>query len=879
MSYIPSNVADKTVTGSLTTLGNTVVTAVAGYKSCGIVISGTWTGTLVWEISSDNGVTWGSSSVRGMSVAGAGGGNAFPSMFSSITANGNYKSNSMGGITNVRVRASSVMTGTVSVTITLTESPHLFTFTSSEIVQNVVLSQYNNSTDNIAGAAQFVGIGETTLGIAGIQVNFISDKTCRIQVQQSMDNLTGHWDISDEFTSVPDVGDSRTFQATGSYFRIVVTNATNTITGYLRLQTALCPIIEVIPRTLSQNGNLKVSIEESTNVLKDYIINDQFSNSYLDEYRWYRDGRSGGAVTPATAYVSIATTTNSASFAQLDSKKMIAPSVDAELDFVGELTMDQVTGLINNTRRFGLLSSGETDGVCYELVDGILYASTRSNGVSTRYNINGFKVATGIQARYRIEVSSSIIIWTINDIVVLRVSGDSVAFPVFYNRNFRVSFSNTNSGVVGNTSYINLTYVSLYTMIVGAMRLQGDEGNHVNVSIDGYLRQKGYGSIIFSELFPDNTLDTTNKWLEAIVTGGSKSLAGSLLTLSVTTANGASITETARQSVLTAAGQSMSRTMMVLNLGTVFDANNRREWGVKTGTNGFFFRQSGNTTYAVALNAGSEQTIVLPAMTDGRIHVCEIVRTGLTDVWFYVDHQNVGAIHGALVALTGSKYDTAYLANYNVGISANPISMVVSAHAVIEDSSQSINIIGTDPNGLKRFVAVDVNGALQTSQSGDVFPSTTESNEAVKLREYTFAFQQNLASAATEYPIFYIRNPLGSGKRMFIREIRSVNITAARVCLTRVYHTPTVTGNGTGQTPVSMNIGGGAGAAVILLNTIPTVTGNGTLISTIAASDQPGVLDYKWGLILNPNSFMLITCQGSSNNTIIALDIIWSEAV
>ena len=50
-----------------------------------------------------------------------------------------------------------------------------------------------------------------------------------------------------EFTTIPGVGDSRTFQATGSYFRVVVTNVTGTVTTYLRLQTAMCPIVEALP--------------------------------------------------------------------------------------------------------------------------------------------------------------------------------------------------------------------------------------------------------------------------------------------------------------------------------------------------------------------------------------------------------------------------------------------------------------------------------------------------------------------------------------------------------------------------------------------------------------------------------------------------------
>lgn len=52
-------------------------------------------------------------------------------------------------------------------------------------------------------------------------------------------------------------------QAVGSYFRIKVVNLWTIPTTYMRLSVALCPIVEALPRALTEQGNLKVCIREN----------------------------------------------------------------------------------------------------------------------------------------------------------------------------------------------------------------------------------------------------------------------------------------------------------------------------------------------------------------------------------------------------------------------------------------------------------------------------------------------------------------------------------------------------------------------------------------------------------------------------------------
>jgi len=132
------------------------------------------------------------------------------------------------------------------------------------MVQDVVASTGNSSTTNLASAASFTGASESTLGTASIQVSFIADQQCTIQVQQATQDPGTNWDVIDTYILIANVGDARTIQATGASFRVVVTNNGGSATTFLRLGVALCPLVEAVPRALTQLGNLKVAIQETS---------------------------------------------------------------------------------------------------------------------------------------------------------------------------------------------------------------------------------------------------------------------------------------------------------------------------------------------------------------------------------------------------------------------------------------------------------------------------------------------------------------------------------------------------------------------------------------------------------------------------------------
>jgi hypothetical protein len=133
--------------------------------------------------------------------------------------------------------------------------------TQAAVIQKVVASTSNNTTTPLGAGATFTGIGESTLSVAGIQLNVFSDVAsaqygCR--VQQSMNNVD--WDIVDYFTIEAGKGFGTTIQATASFFRIVYTNGPDAQSVF-RLQVALCPMVEALPRALgSRPGQESLSV-------------------------------------------------------------------------------------------------------------------------------------------------------------------------------------------------------------------------------------------------------------------------------------------------------------------------------------------------------------------------------------------------------------------------------------------------------------------------------------------------------------------------------------------------------------------------------------------------------------------------------------------
>jgi len=237
---------NREATGSLVALNQAVTVDTQGCGNVGVQITGTFVGTVVFEGTVD-GTNWGAFTLYQI------GSLPLPVQSASTPVIGRFV---CAGMKQMRVRCSAFTSGAIVVTLDASAGS---TVTRSAIIQSIAASVGNSSTANLASGAAFTGTAESTLGIVGIQVNCIATQPIQISVHQSPDGT--NWDISDSSIYESNIGDGRTFQSTSSFFRVVATNLGGVSTTSFRLQVALCPIADVLPRALTPHGKLGLATE------------------------------------------------------------------------------------------------------------------------------------------------------------------------------------------------------------------------------------------------------------------------------------------------------------------------------------------------------------------------------------------------------------------------------------------------------------------------------------------------------------------------------------------------------------------------------------------------------------------------------------------
>ena len=160
---------------------------------------------------------------------------------------------------------------------------------SSTVQQNVIADPNNSSTTNIAAGSNFTGTATSTLGIADIQVSLKTDRNMTVYVQQSPDGT--HWDIQDHYDYIYSLGgDSWDTKAVNSYYRVIVVNVNGGATSYFRLQSAMLPIGEPLPRSLSDTARLKTQ----TTITDEYGF--EAENTPFNELRTAQSVKLAGGI-------------------------------------------------------------------------------------------------------------------------------------------------------------------------------------------------------------------------------------------------------------------------------------------------------------------------------------------------------------------------------------------------------------------------------------------------------------------------------------------------------------------------------------------------------------------------------------------------------
>lgn len=243
----------------------------------------------------------------------------------------------------------------------------------------------------------------------------------------------------------------------------------------------------------------------------------------------------------------------------------------------------------------------------------------------------------------------------------------------------------------------------------------------------------------------------------------------------------------------------------------------------------------------------------------------------------------------AALSPNASSFKTSSSTNDGAG---NAITSQVSGGQRALDIGIDVGGVQVDPRQIRSLTASDtvsiqalsatgltVTGIVTTSFATTTAPNTVSAGETTNNRSYQTTYEVTLPNGGVEANVVLFRNPNGSGKKVYIRNITFSNTQGAGKSVTmRVYANPTVTANGTVLSVVSMNVGGGAVFPVILTNTSPTTSSRGTKLNVLAQTNEQGTMDYDWGLIVNANNSLLITGTGTANNIPMVLNVIWSEA-
>ena len=338
--------------------------------------------------------------------------------------------------------------------------------------QNVVASTVNSSVIPLNATTYFNGTSESTLGVAGIQVNLIADKNAIVYVEQSMDNTW--WDIIDTYTYYhANGGWSRTFQATASYYRVRIYNSESTNMTYMRLQTALCPIVEAVPRSLDQNGNFKVSIQDMFNHLgfegkispsgplwtaTPYrLVGTTFSpGTTLDGNFWLTSTANGGTVTQANAQLRLrSTSTGAASGSAIGYSVRSGRYVAGNANYFRALiAMDVPTA--TNTRRWGAF---DANNGAFFMLDGVTpKVVTRKTGADIEVPNGSFNGELGSTLgslganlqTYEIYYNNGAVWFCIGGKLLHKVSATTTTWADTLN--FPIRFENTNGAITTDLS-------------------------------------------------------------------------------------------------------------------------------------------------------------------------------------------------------------------------------------------------------------------------------------------------------------------------------------------------------------------------------------------------------------------------------------------
>lgn len=292
------------------------------------------------------------------------------------------------------------------------------------IIQNVTADLLNSSITNINSLGSFVGSPVSTLGVAGIQVSLKTDRNCKVYIDQSPNG--SDWDLSDEYDYLTTTNNfGVTVQAINSYERVRVVNQQIGSSTYFRLQTALCPVVEALPRSLDVHGHLRTHVYgiedhygyeaentpmgEMRMVEPVRLVGVGFFPPILDSNFWISGTFSGGQISVPSAQVTLSTGSLANGEVVMNSFRR-ARYVGANSNRYRSVIRLPDGGTANNIRKWGAYDTA--DGAYFFMSGTTFGVATLKSGVATETTNGSFNGELGNIFLPGSEVRTYEIYWT-----------------------------------------------------------------------------------------------------------------------------------------------------------------------------------------------------------------------------------------------------------------------------------------------------------------------------------------------------------------------------------------------------------------------------------------------------------------------------------
>lgn len=185
-------------------------------------------------------------------------------------------------------------------------------------------------------------------------------------------------------------------------------------------------------------------------------------------------------------------------------------------------------------------------------------------------------------------------------------------------------------------------------------------------------------------------------------------------------------------------------------------------------------------------------------------------------------------------------------------------------------SSEAMEVIVADGTNDANRLLVNADGSINVT--GVAAYHTSQGST------YILSGSFNAATGGADNPILLIKNPSGSGKTLYLERVAfNTNVTNVIVGYT-VFYAPTITSNGTSQTPRNALIGSSNTSAMTCFS-LPTLSSNGTqLVEITIGQNTTGFnTDINGVIQLQANQNLVIAAQPASNNRPVQMTITWVE--